>query len=78
SQWQQAEPMEPEGNGTYTYVVVLGETRFEQFQIWLDGESHRVLHPGHAKGFKDTTVFGPDSMGHGCNWVIDGRQELPA
>lgn len=78
SQWQQAEPMEPEGNGAYSYVVVLGETRFEQFQIWLDGESHRVLHPGHAKGFKDTTVFGPDSMGHGCNWVIDGRQELPA
>jgi len=70
--------MDPEGNGTYSYVVVLGESRFEQFQIWLDGESHRVLHPGHSKGFKDTTVFGPDGMGHGCNWVIDGRQELPA
>jgi len=58
-------------------VVVLGESRFEQFQIWLDGDPARVLHPGHAKGFKDTTVFGPGSMGHGCNWVIDGRQELP-
>ena len=57
--------------------MVLGESRFEQFQIWLDGDPQRVLHPGHAKGFKDTTVFGPGSMGHGCNWVIDGRQELP-
>jgi len=77
SQWQEAEAMEPEGDGTYSYVVVLGESRFEQFQIWLDGDPARVLHPGHAKGFKDTTVFGPGSMGHGCNWVIDGRQELP-
>ena len=78
SQWQQADAMEPEGDGTYTYIVMLGETRFEQFQIWLDGDAARVLHPGHSKGFKDTTVFGPDAMGHGCNWVIDGRQELPA
>lgn len=78
SQWQEAEAMEPEGDSTYTYIVVLGESRFEQFQIWLDGDPARVLHPGHAKGFKDTTVFGPGAMGHGCNWVIDGRQELPA
>ncbi|CAJ1407476.1 unnamed protein product [Effrenium voratum] len=78
SQWREAEPMEPEGEGTYSYVAVLGETRFESFQIWLDGDSNRVLHPGHSKGYKETTVFGPDGMGHGCNWVIDGRQELLA
>jgi len=77
SQWTDPEPMEAEGNGVYGFTVVLSETRHEQFQIWLDGESTRVLHPGNQRGYKDATVFGPDNMGHGCNWMIDGRQEVP-
>eukprot|EP00931_Biecheleriopsis_adriatica_P114881 TRINITY_DN90762_c0_g1_i1.p1 TRINITY_DN90762_c0_g1~~TRINITY_DN90762_c0_g1_i1.p1 ORF type:complete len:1166 (-),score=245.01 TRINITY_DN90762_c0_g1_i1:54-3194(-) len=78
SEWQQAEAMEAEGDGSYSYTVILGDSRFEQFQIWLDGDSNRVLHPGHKKGYKDMTVFGPDNSAHGCNWVIDGRTELPS
>lgn len=145
--------MEPEGEGTYSYVVVLGETRpetvrsdsdgvpsdslvarrpqergccmaparrFEQFQIWLVLSSVSCVtsmcivqvcgslpqfdqgwrlgsslaipprskdiglfarHPGHTKGFKDavligfsfakdTTVFGPDGMGHGARLSV--------
>ncbi|CAE8649498.1 unnamed protein product, partial [Polarella glacialis] len=65
SQWHDAAPMEAEGNGTYSFTVTLGENRWEQFQIWLDGDPNRVLHPGQAKGYKNSNVFGPDSLGHG-------------
>ncbi|CAE8642132.1 unnamed protein product [Polarella glacialis] len=78
SQWHDPAPMEAEGNGTYSFTVTLGENRWEQFQIWLDGDPNRVLHPGQAKGYKNSNVFGPDSLGHGCNWLIDGCTELPA
>jgi len=76
TQWTDPAPMEAEGDGTYGFTVVLGETRFETFQIWLDGDSQRVLHPGHNKGYKDNTVFGPDNLGHGFNWMIDGRHQM--
>lgn len=83
SEWADPEPMEPEEKeGVYGYTLTLGENRWEQFQIWLDGDSTRVLHPSEPKAMKGAAVLGPSPSAHGCNWLIDGRlgtqQQQPA
>eukprot|EP00933_Yihiella_yeosuensis_P036291 TRINITY_DN30032_c0_g1_i1.p1 TRINITY_DN30032_c0_g1~~TRINITY_DN30032_c0_g1_i1.p1 ORF type:complete len:615 (+),score=104.63 TRINITY_DN30032_c0_g1_i1:1207-3051(+) len=77
SQWRDPVPMEAEGNGVFSSVVTLGENRWEQFQIWLDGDPSRSLHPGDTKSYKGSLVYGPDNLGTGYNWHIDGRCEVP-
>jgi len=88
SRWTQAAQMHPEGEGEYSYVVTLGENRWEQFQIWLDGDPSRVLHPGGPKMPQGSPVLGPDTEvkgggeaalnGSTPTWVIDGRQQPEA
>lgn len=73
SAWSSAQTMEAEADGVFAYTVTLGENRWEQFQIWLDGDASRVLHPGEPMAGKDTPAFGPTSEVEGCNWMIDGR-----
>jgi len=86
SQWETAEKMEVEGEGNYGFTVTIGENRFEQFQIWLDGEHSRTLHPGEPKMPQGAPVLGPDAefeggpeacrSGGAPTWVIDGREGL--
>lgn len=76
--WESSYEMtEEEGSGdgekVFTYVVTLGVNRFEQFQITIDGNRRKVLHPDYAKAASSTPVFGPDANAAGLNWVIDGR-----
>jgi len=84
SGWDYAEPMKKEKGDVYGYTVILGESRYEEFQIFLDGDSHRVLHPDmmEANGGwmkpQASNVAGPDSP-EDCQhltWAIDGRDEL--
>jgi len=84
SKWEEAQRMRPEGNGEYSYIVTLGENRWEQFQIWLDGDPGRVLHPGRPKMSEFSAVYGPDEgvkggaevgrTGQAPTWLIDGRE----
>lgn len=76
SLWGVTEPMDVEGDGMYSFTVTLGENRWEQFQIWLDGDSARALHPAQAKASKDSPVSGPSAEAAGLNWQIDGRGEI--
>lgn len=59
----------------YTYVVTLGVNRFEAFQILIDGNRRKILHPDKPKAPSSTMVFGPDANAHGLHWVIDGRPQ---
>jgi len=74
---QLMEEMESDGNEAkvYSSIVTLGVNCFEQFQILLDGNRKRVLHPGMAKAPSSTPVFGPDACVHGLNWIIEGRTQ---
>jgi len=58
--------------------VTLGENRFEQFQILLDADRSRTLHPGQPMASMGSAVLGPDiwSEVDACNWLLDGRQTL--
>jgi len=77
TKWEAAEPMLAEGDNAYGMTMTLGENRWEEFQIWLDGDPTRVLHPGAEKAAKDTACHGPDheDVNH-YNWIIDGRKEI--
>jgi len=78
TKWEDPEEMEPEGEGVFGFTVTLGENNFEHFQILLDGDSQRVLHPGQPWGLKNGTVYGPvDTVAAGASaWVIDGRTQV--
>jgi polyketide synthase-associated protein len=75
NKWGDPLPMEREGDSGYAFNLIMGENNFEQFQIWLDGDSKKVLHPGWQKAGKDAPVIGPtdDVSSNGLNWMIDGR-----
>jgi len=75
NKWGEPLPMEREDDGVYGFNLILGENAFEQFQILLDGDSKKVLHPGWQKAGKDAPVLGPndDESSNGMNWLIDGR-----
>jgi polyketide synthase-associated protein len=78
NKWGEAKAMERTPDGGYGFTVTLGENCFEQFQIWLDGDSSKMLHPGWPKAGKDAPVIGPteDDSSHGLNWMIDGRGDI--
>jgi hypothetical protein len=69
----ECEEMQAEGDGVYGFDVVLGENRWEHFQIWLDGNQQRALHPGDMKGNKQSKVCGPEDTLLFNTWMLDGR-----
>mmetsp|Transcript_22709 Transcript_22709/g.48197 ORF Transcript_22709/g.48197 Transcript_22709/m.48197 type:complete len:1074 (+) Transcript_22709:101-3322(+) len=71
--WTTPLPMEATADGNFACTVVLGENRWEQFQIWLDGDSSKALFPGDTKAAKGTPAIGPADDAEGCNWLLDGR-----
>jgi len=78
SSWQDLESMQDEGQGVHGFTVVLGENRFEQFQLLLDGDRSRTLHPGQPMASHGSSVLGPDlwSEVETYNWLLDGRPAL--
>nr|AQS99256.1 type I polyketide synthase [Gambierdiscus excentricus] len=71
--WEDPVRMNLERHGVYGCTVVLGENRWEQFQILLDCDRSRTLHPGKRKAPKDTAVHGPDPQPPTSAWLLDGR-----
>jgi len=81
--WKNSDKMNPTGDGNYTYTLVLGENRWEKFQIWLDGEPTRALHPGMPKAQQGSPVYGgedgsgipmePPGSPAAPSWILDGR-----
>merc|ERR1711971_1051587 len=71
--WEKAQVMHPCDNNTFSFVITLGENRWEQFQIWLDGDPQKVLHPSYIKASKETPILGPSSEVEQLTWLLDGR-----
>jgi len=79
SGWSRLEVMESEGDGKYGFTVTIGANRWEMFQIMLDGDISKVLHPNMDKAPKGTAAYGPDDeMGLESAWMIDGRTAVSA
>nr|AQS99229.1 type I polyketide synthase [Gambierdiscus excentricus] len=69
------ESMQQEEEGSYGYTLTLGENRWEDFQIWLDGDKAKSLHPDMLVGHKGAPVVGPDHRVRGYNWRVTGSSE---
>lgn len=56
----------------YHFNLVMGVKKEESFQLWLDGDSKRCLHPHREDGspYTENRLCGPDSFGNGKNWTI--------
>merc|ERR1712086_585180 len=67
------EMMHLEGDGTYGYIVMLGNAGWEEFHILVNGGSSKVLHPGEYRAPKSTAVYGPDEVDIYHCWMVDGR-----
>jgi len=69
------EEMGRNSDGAYIFTVTLGANGFELFQIWLDGDEERVLHPSSAGAPSGSTVSGPSApeISYGRRWMIDSH-----
>lgn len=73
SAWLEVEDMDEEEPGIHGYTVTLGEHCVEQFQIRLDGDPRRVLHPAVPQAPGHSQVLGPSVSAGDLCWTIDGR-----
>mmetsp|Transcript_89390 Transcript_89390/g.182283 ORF Transcript_89390/g.182283 Transcript_89390/m.182283 type:complete len:743 (+) Transcript_89390:3-2231(+) len=74
SSFLDAEPLRMQDEGVYVTVVTLGPNRYEHFQIRLDDDELRVLHPDVPDAGTYAKVVGPDwERPEGYAWMIDGR-----
>mmetsp|Transcript_143319 Transcript_143319/g.458023 ORF Transcript_143319/g.458023 Transcript_143319/m.458023 type:complete len:1259 (+) Transcript_143319:260-4036(+) len=65
--------------GEYSFCVVLGETRCERFQIWLEKDKEMAIYPCRNEAGQHVRVQGPDGDDSGNHWLLDGRDEqIPA
>lgn len=73
------EAMVQNSDGAYVFTVTLGANGFEQFQIWLDGDEERVLHPSSVGAPSGSAVSGPSGpeMSYGRRWMIDSNAFQP-
>jgi len=77
------EEMVQNSDGAYIFTLTLGANGFEVFQIWLDGDEERVLHPSTAGAPSGSAVSGPSGpeISYGRRWMIDSfaaQQPSPA
>lgn len=75
------EPMRREADGSHRLTVTIGEHGFERFQIWLDGDPQRVLHPTTPWAGRDEAAEGPSYAveAAGLTWFIgSGFSDVPS
>mmetsp|Transcript_5636 Transcript_5636/g.13238 ORF Transcript_5636/g.13238 Transcript_5636/m.13238 type:complete len:1020 (+) Transcript_5636:99-3158(+) len=72
---REAEEMSRCEDGSYSFIVTLGVNRFECFQICVDGDESRILHPMRPFDASGTSAEGPSAPEEveGLRWRIDGR-----
>jgi len=72
--------IQPSNDGdSWSFLVRLGETRCERFQLRLSGDPGKAIYPVARNGSMRTRVIGPWMQGEGNYWLIDGRDdEVPA
>lgn len=72
SEWSTPEMMHQESDTRYSAIVTLVSRSFESFQLWIDGDATRVLHPGYVSAGSGGSVVGPVEDPQGGCWTIEG------
>jgi len=70
--------MDSEDDNKWNFVVTLGDTRCERFQLRVNNNTFEALYPFLKDGSMQTRCVGPDDSGEGYYWLLDGRDsEVP-
>lgn len=79
AEWNRPHEMALQKDRSFVHTVTLGANCFETFQILLDGDRDKVLHPERPGAPAGSRVVGPSTryQAEGLNWLIDGR-DIPA
>merc|ERR1711879_145144 len=64
--------MMKERNKEHSFTFTMGENRWEDFQVWLDGDSKKIIVPGEAGGIDGPFDGGDEPASLGA-WRIDAR-----
>nr|AQS99258.1 type I polyketide synthase [Gambierdiscus excentricus] len=74
-QWDEPQEMDKISDNEFSYVITMGANSFENFQICLDQDMERVLHPRYPQASSGSTVTGPATSEEaaGYTWAIDAR-----
>lgn len=77
SEWKITEMKWDGERQCYYFRTRLGKEGWESFQILLDSDYKKCVHPDCADAcpYEKYTLCGPDDQGHGKNWTI-GRHAL--
>lgn len=73
--WQEGLRMEEEAPGIFGYTLVMGENNWERFQIWVDEDPSKALHPQSEDDTRESTVVGPEKAPQSLCWRISGKPQ---
>lgn len=72
SNWGSADDMTRDAEGAWGFTITMGTSCVERFQILVDGQADKVLHPGHADMHRPSAAKGPAKVGREASWLITG------
>eukprot|EP00931_Biecheleriopsis_adriatica_P005568 TRINITY_DN107069_c0_g1_i1.p1 TRINITY_DN107069_c0_g1~~TRINITY_DN107069_c0_g1_i1.p1 ORF type:complete len:914 (-),score=148.65 TRINITY_DN107069_c0_g1_i1:269-3010(-) len=77
SDWLKPEKLVCTKEGVFAKTVTLGTNCFESFQVCLDGDRQKILHPDRANAPSGSKMLGPSPpdviQRYHLTWTIDGR-----
>jgi len=68
--------MQQSPDGSWTFEVILGENRWEEFYIIQDGDMSKRIYPHTPKAAKGVVTVGPHDGGSSHYWLLDGRDRV--
>lgn len=75
--WSRWNPlrMDSDTDSVYTHTVTIGDDGLEHFQVWVDGDKLRALHPGVRDGGPIGQVLGPEVALRALSWMLGDGDE---
>ena len=76
SAWERTQRMVLESPGVWVYTMTMGENNWEAFQILVDGDEDKILHPSTHFATQDSSVLGPtvkSRCGRVLTWCVSGE-----
>mmetsp|Transcript_30893 Transcript_30893/g.88871 ORF Transcript_30893/g.88871 Transcript_30893/m.88871 type:complete len:1295 (+) Transcript_30893:66-3950(+) len=82
--WKQPRLMQETSEGVFEYTLMMGENNWERFQIWLDEDAERCLHPaassvagvGGRRRESDRGVEGPGPAEKDSSWYVTANSQM--
>jgi len=63
-------------DGSWTFDIVLGENRWEEFHLLQDGDAGKRIYPFRERSHKDVPTVGPHDGGYSKLWFLDCRDRM--